>query len=148
MWRRSTSAASVKEGTSALRSCEMPCLSAVRMSMWLEWDRPSCLSAFGITRNVSLPKSAQRDESQDWLSHEENASCLGELLLEALSFVMGNQGVDNGSYLSVHHLGQFMQREANAVIAHGVVRVFVWADFCVESTVVTMVVSVGCDGRC
>src|SRR5271154_88516 len=50
-------------------------------------------------------------------------------MFEALGFVVGDQAVDERGEFAVHHVGELMEREADAVIGHAVLGEVVGADF-------------------
>src|ERR1035437_2278270 len=50
------------------------------------------------------------------------------LLLQFFGLVIGGQGLEDGVHLPFHHEIQLMQREADAVIRHAVLREVVGAD--------------------
>src|ERR1019366_1139919 len=54
---------------------------------------------------------------------------LFRLLFHLLALVMGDQGIENGVHFALHHEIELMQRQADAVIAHAILREVVGADF-------------------
>src|ERR1700680_1853596 len=54
---------------------------------------------------------------------------LDQLLLQALSLVVRHQRVDERSELAVHHFGELVQRQADAMVGHAILRKIVRANF-------------------
>src|ERR1019366_7266891 len=54
---------------------------------------------------------------------------LFRLLLHLLALVMGDEGIEDGIHFAFHHEIELMQRQADAVIAHAILREVVGADF-------------------
>src|SRR2546430_3195511 len=53
----------------------------------------------------------------------------GKFLVEALGFVVRSQAIHHWGQLSFHHISQLMQRQADAVIGHTVLRKIIGTDF-------------------
>src|SRR5690348_18503231 len=56
-------------------------------------------------------------------------SSFRQFLLEALGFVVGNQAVDERTEFSVDDVGELVERQADAVIGHAILREVIGADF-------------------
>src|ERR1019366_6171777 len=54
---------------------------------------------------------------------------LFRLVLHLLALVMGDQGIENGIHFALHHEIELMQRQADTVIAHAILREVVGPDF-------------------
>src|SRR5579859_3897091 len=96
----------------------MPRFSAVRISrvfsIWI--GRNESASLVGVDENVfqTTPKQVLRSS---------------KLLLQTLGFVVAHQSVDQSTELSFHDVRQLVERQADAVIRHAVLRGIVRADF-------------------
>src|ERR1035438_5208079 len=51
------------------------------------------------------------------------------LLLHLFALVVSDQGVEDGVHFALHHEIELMERQADAVIAHAILREIVGADF-------------------
>src|SRR6266702_5213097 len=53
----------------------------------------------------------------------------GEFLLEAFGFIVRDEAVDERGEFSIHHVGELVERQADAMIGHAVLGEIVGADF-------------------
>src|ERR1017187_1059776 len=92
---------------------------------------PSNTSA--VSRGTAIPASSRRRAPCC------NAVCtviprlvdraLFRLLLHLFALVVGDQRVEDGVHFALHHEIELMERQADAVIAHAILREVVGADF-------------------
>src|SRR5579859_754604 len=98
----------------------MPRFSAVRisrvLSIWIERNESASLVGVDERLFQTTPKPKQVLRSS-------------KLLLQTLGFVVAHQGVDQRTELSFHDIRQLVERQADAVIRHAVLREIVRADF-------------------
>src|SRR5271157_1319743 len=89
-------------------------------------------STSAVSRGTAiLASSSRRTPWSNAVSTVMGASdqrALIGVLLQFLGLVVGGEGVENGIHLALHHEIQLMQRQADAVIRHAVLREVVGAD--------------------
>src|SRR5215469_4065943 len=73
-------------------------------------------------------------------------SPFGEFLLEALGFVMTHQAIHEGSKLAIHHFGELMDCQTDAVVGDAVLRIIIGPNFFRAVTGFDLTAAFGGDG--